>query len=422
MKSVIAILLSVVAATGLQAQDRVSTLAGRALVSGASNGPALTALFGDPAALVADAGGNLFIADSQNHVIRKISTNGLVSTFAGQGGAPGSNDGSGLQARFDTPSGIAIAPNGDFYVSDTGNHTVRKITTAGAVTTVAGLAGQSGFTNGLRTAARFNSPLGVTVAADGTIYLADSGNHLIRAIAPGGTVTTLAGRADNWGSQDGLGEAARFNGPVSVTSDEQGDLFVSDSNNHTIRRVTRAGLVTTWAGTPGGDGFTDGDRLQARFSKPAELAFDKHGSLFVADSFNHLIRKVSRAGKVSTVTGVAGADGAIDGSNGQARLFNPYGLAICPDGSLVVADAYNQLIRMVLAPFNVALHRSPGNVSLSWESLLGQTYQPQYQSEWAFESWTDLGAPIRATNLNATVPDYPGPSASRRIYRVIVVP
>ena len=132
----------------LAAQDSVTTLSGQPLVSGARNGPAATALFNDPAALVADAAGNLFVADSRNHVIR------MVSTFAGQAGTPGSSDGTGA-ARFDTPTGIALAPNGDFYVSDTGNHTIRRVTPAGAVTTFAGMAGQSGFADGSGTAARW---------------------------------------------------------------------------------------------------------------------------------------------------------------------------------------------------------------------------------------------------------------------------
>ncbi len=277
----------------VRAQDGVATLAGQALVSGSTNGYSTNALFNDPAALVTDPAGNLFVADSQNHAIRKISANGLVTMLAGQLGVPGSGDETGAQARFDSPCGVTLDRNGNLFVSDTGNHTIRKITPAGVVTTIAGRAGQSGFADGPSSSALFNSPLGIAVAPNGTIYVADSGNHVIRAISAGGTVTTLAGSAENWGSENGSGTNARFNGPVGLALDDQESLFVADSNNHTIRRITPDGAVSTWAGVPGVDGCVDGDAPSAKFCKPAELAIDRKNNLFVADSFNHVIRRIT---------------------------------------------------------------------------------------------------------------------------------
>ncbi|HEU0040156.1 MAG TPA: NHL repeat-containing protein, partial [Verrucomicrobiae bacterium] len=360
----------------VRAQDGVATLAGQALVSGSTNGYSTNALFNDPAALVTDPAGNLFVADSQNHAIRKISANGLVTMLAGQLGVPGSGDETGAQARFDSPCGVTLDRNGNLFVSDTGNHTIRKITPAGVVTTIAGRAGQSGFADGPSSSALFNSPLGIAVAPNGTIYVADSGNHVIRAISAGGTVTTLAGSAENWGSENGSGTNARFNGPVGLALDDQESLFVADSNNHTIRRITPDGAVSTWAGVPGVDGCVDGDAPSAKFCKPAELAIDRKNNLFVADSFNHVIRRITRDGKVSTITGVAGSSGAADGVDRQARFFNPYGLAFSPDGSLFVADAYNELIRVVLVPFSVVIQTANGDraVTLTWDSIIGRKY------------------------------------------------
>lgn len=415
------LLLSVVS---LHAQDRVTTLAGQVLVSGITNGPATNAAFNDPAAVVADAVGNLFIADSQNHVIRKIGTNGWVSTFAGQAGTRGSSDGNSFQAQFDTPSGIAITPDGDFYVSDTGNHIIRKLTLAGTVTTLAGIPGQSGFTDGNGPAARFNSPLGIAVGTNGTIYVADTGNQTIRKIASSGGVTTLAGSPEHWGSTDGVGPAARFNGPLGVALDDQGNLFVSDSFNHTIRRITPEGAVSTWAGQPGVDGCVDGEATASRFNKPAELAMDRRNNLFVADSGNHIIRKISNTGRVSTVTGQVGIAGSADGINGEARFFNPYGLTVAPNGSVVVADAYNELLRLVLTPFNLTILKTNvnGSADLSWDCVIGRSYQVQYQDALNATDWVNLGSPVNADSLTASKIDDDASRTPLRVYRVVLSP
>jgi len=410
-------------AAQLQAQDNVITNAGQALISGATNASGTNALFSNPAAIVADANGNLFVADSQNHAIRKISTNGIVSTFAGQLAVAGSTDGTGTQAQFDSPSGVALDKNGNLFVSDTGNHTIRKTTSAGVVTTIAGAVGQSGFTDATGTIAQFHSPLGLAVATNGTLYVADSGNHLIRSISPGGVVNTLAGLAETWGSADGTGTNARFNGPVGIALDQQGELFVSDANNHTIRKITSNGTVSTWAGVAGADGCVDEHRQLARFCKPAELALDAHGNLFVADSFNHVIRKISRNGNVTTISGLIGNSGSSDGVNGTARFFNPYGVAVRPDGILITTDAYNELIRVVFVPFQLTIQKMGGSNStaLSWDAVVGQRYQVQSMSALDSRAWTNIGSAVTATNLAFTMTDAPG-SATTKIYRVLVVP
>jgi len=399
------------------AQDSVHTLAGRALTNGSADGPVANALFNDPSALAADVAGNLYLADSQNHVIRKIGANGQVSTFAGQAGNASYAD--GTSPRFDTPSGIAVSISGDILVCDTGNHVIRKITASGAATTIAGTAGQSGFTDATGAAARFNAPLGIAVSASKLIYVADTGNHTIRVISTNGVVTTLAGSPGNWGATDGIGSAARFNSPLGLALDSHGDLFVSDSNNHTIRKISPDGAVITWAGMALQDGFNDGPRLAARFSKPAEIAFDAHGNLFIADSFNHLIRKISPDDNVSTVTGLARNPGAADGNNGQARLNNPYGLAILPDGRLAITDAYNQTIRSALPPTPLQLTVTPNQAFLTWPSIIGQTYQLQYADP-NFQSWQNLGNPVKATAISTTLADPALPRLPVAIYRLAV--
>src|SRR4051812_8588915 len=294
----------------MRGQDSVRTLAGRALQAGAQDGANTEARFNDPAALAADESGNLYVADSRNNLIRRVSPGGSVSTIAIIG------------TGFDTPSGIALSPQG-LIVSDTGHHVIRRINADGSTTTIAGSFGESAFQDGNGSAARFDSPLGLAIGTNGFIYVADCGNHIIRAIASDGSVTTIAGTAGVWGTNDGNGSSARFNGPVGLALDPEGNLFVSDSNNHTIRKMTPAREVTTLAGTPLESGFIDGPGRNAKFFQPAELAFDQnHDALFVADSMNHAIRKISSNGQVSTVTGFARTPGADDGENGRARLYN----------------------------------------------------------------------------------------------------
>ena len=219
------------------------------------------------------------------------------TTLAGLAGSAGTNDGTGNAARFNGPSFVAVDTNGNVYVADTVNDTIRKVTPGGAVTTLAGLAGSPGSVNGTNSAARFNYPGGVAVDSNGNIYVADTGNHTIREVTPVGTnwvVTTLAGLAGSPGGADGTNSAARFRYPGTVTADTNGNLFVADCYNYTIRKMTPVGtnwVVTTLAGLAGSPGSVDGTGSAARFSGPNGVVMDSAGNLYVPDQMNNNIRE-----------------------------------------------------------------------------------------------------------------------------------
>lgn len=325
----------------------VSTLAGLAGGPGSQDGIGSAARFYFPSGVAIDELGNGFVADRATQTIRKVAPDGEVTTFAGVFFNAGSQDGIGSEARFRYPSGIAADRSGHLYVADTDNHTIRKVSVPGqGVTTLAGLAGESGGSDGVGPLARFSSPSGVAVDGDGNVYVADRANHTIRMVTPGGTVSTLAGLSGTPGSADGTGSAARFRFPAGVALDVLGNVYVTDSENHTIRKVTPAGVVTTVAGLPGALGGADGTGSAARFSRPTGIAADAFGSLWVADGGNHAIRKVTPAGEVTTVAGAAGVAGSVDGTGSAARFYYPSGVAVGGSGEVLVADTSNQAVRV----------------------------------------------------------------------------
>ena len=324
----------------------VTTLAGLAGSFGCADGAGSAARFNGPCGVAVDGSGNLYIADSQNHSVRKIAPAGDVTTFAGLAG-PGSADGTGSAARFYCPFGVAVDGAGNVYVADNQNQTIRKITLAGVVTTLAGLAGSSGSADGTGSAARFYDPVGVAVDGSGNVYVADERNHTIRKITPAGDVTTLAGLAGNAGSADGTGSAALFHDPMGVAVDGSGNVYVADQTNHTIRKITPAGDVTTLAGLAGNAGSADGTGSAARFFYPQGVAVDGSGNVYVGDMNNCLIRKITPAGDVTTLAGLASSTGSADGTGSAARFYFPMGVAVDGSGNVYVADYNNDLIRKI---------------------------------------------------------------------------
>ena len=251
------------------------------------------ASFREPNGVVFGGDGNLYVLDSANHTIRKVTPAGEVTTFAGSGSS-GSDDGTGTAASFNYPRGVAVDGDGNLYVADTYNSTIRKVTPAGVVTTFAG-SGSYGSDDGTGTAASFADPRGVAFGGDGNLYVADTNNHSIRKVTPAGVVTTLAGSGSS-GSDDGTGTAAGFGEVMGAAFDGDGNLYVADAGNNTIRKITPAGEVTTLAGSAGSSGSINGIGPAARFSSPRGVAVDGDGNLYVTDTYNSKIRKVTPAG------------------------------------------------------------------------------------------------------------------------------
>ena len=324
----------------------VNTLAGYA-GQGSADGSGNNGRFNTPGGVAVDNVGNVYVADTGNHTIRKVTPAGAVSTLAGLAGNSGSTNGTGGSARFYAPQGVAVDSSYNVYVADTGNHTIRKITAAGVVSTLAGLAGNSGSTNGTGSSARFYAPQGVAVDSSGNVYVADTWNHTIRKITVGGAVSTLAGSPGNYGSADATGTSAQFYQPQGVAVDSAGNVYVGDTANHTIRKITPGGVVSTLAGSAGNYGSIDLAGSSARFYGPEGVSVDAAGNVYVADYFNHTIRKVTSGGAVSTLAGLAGNYGSIDQPGSSARFWGPQGVAVDSSGNVYVADTGNGTIRKV---------------------------------------------------------------------------
>ncbi len=342
------------------------TIAGAAGAAGSSDGTNSAARFDYPTGVALDGAGNLYVADE--YTIRKVTPTGpywVVTTLAGLAGSSGSADGTNSAARFNNPCGMAVDTNGNVYVADAYNYTIRKVTPIGTnwvVTTLAGSAGNNGSADGTNSAARFNYPNFLGMDTAGNLYVTDWGNDTIRKVTPVGTdwvVTTLAGSAGSAGYADGTNSTARFNGPDGVAVDSAGNVYVAEAYNDTIRKVTPVGtdwVVTTLAGSAGSAGYADGTNSAARFNWPGGGAVDSAGNLYVSDENNCTIRKVTPVGTswvVTTLAGLGGADasgnplhpGSADGTGSAARFNETVGVVVDSAGNLYVADWLNYTIR-----------------------------------------------------------------------------
>lgn len=336
-----ALLLGVSLLSASASAQVVTTVAGSGEL-GSADGTGPAASFWWPEGVAADGQGNLYVADSGCNRIRKILPGGVVTTLAGSG-AYGSADGTGAAASFFYPRGVAVDAAGNVYVTDSGSRKIRKVSPGGAVTTLAGT-GMHGNIDGPGAEATFAAPTGIAVDAAGNLYVANTATDTIRKITPSGIVSTLAGSGAK-GSADGNGTAATFRSPYGLALDAEGNVYVADHGNEKIRKVSPDGTVTTFAGS-GATGGADGPGAAASFSTPFGMAVDAAGNVYVADSGNNKIRKVSPDGAVATFAG-SGACGSADGTGTAAAFNGPSGVAVDGAGNVWVADTWNSRIRKI---------------------------------------------------------------------------
>ena len=392
-----------------------TTLAGTAGGSGSTDGVGSAARFNNPLGVAVDGAGNVYVADTYNRAVRKITADGVVTTLAG-GGSTGSTDGTGNAARFNVPQGVAVDGAGNVYVADAGNHAVRKITPGGVVTTLANLG--SGSSNGTGS---FDSPpidipppvlskSGIAVDHAGNVFVADTYNNLIRKITSDGVVTTLAGAN---------GYPAQFYFPQDVAVDGAGNVYVANANN-TIQKISSVGEVTTLAGSPSNPGSADGQGSAAQFNYPQGVAVDNGGNVYVTDSNQGTIRKITSGGAVTTLAGGAHGDGSTNGIGGFVQFNRPQGVAVDGAGNLYVADSLNNTIRLgttISTPASISTgsqSNMPANGATATLTITSSNANFNYQ--WRFNGAALSGA----TGLALTLANVQPANAGLYTYTVAI--
>lgn len=325
-------------------QVTVSALAGNG-TSGTTDAIGTSARFGSLRRMAVGVDGNIFVVDTGNNRIRKITPDGTVTTVAGS--TSGYTNATGTSAQFRNPTGIDIDGAGNLYVADTGNYAIRKISPTGVVTTLAGT-GSIGASDGTGTSASFRSVNDVAIDSAGNVFVADA--HVIRKITPAGAVTLFAGQWFNYGSTDGSGTNARFRDFIQgITIDSNDNLYVADAGNYKIRKITSSGDVSTVAGS-GTSGFEDGAGGAVQFGAISGITSDASGNLYVADETNNRIRVVSMGGVVTTYAGT-GVSGSTDGVGNVATFANPVGIAVDRATGVVYVAQSAYLVRKIVPQF-----------------------------------------------------------------------
>ncbi|HWD93931.1 MAG TPA: hypothetical protein VG938_16495 [Verrucomicrobiae bacterium] len=433
----------------------------------ANNVSATNAALTNPQGVAVDTNGNLFITDNDDDVVRKVDTNGIIATVAGKFGMTvfGGDSGQATNATLNHPNNLAISPDGTLYIADIFNQRIRRVSPGGIITTFAGNGAAAYSGEGTATLTSLNYPACVALDAAGNLFIADLINNRVREVS-GGTMSTVAGKSNpGFAGDGGLAANASLANPQGIGFDPLGNLYIADTSNNRIRKIDTSGIITTVAGNTGTNFTGDGGlATNASLSMPWSVCVDNSSNVFIADFGHNRIRKIDSTGHISTVAGKSNT-GAFGGDNGpatRASLNGPACVALDSTGNLYIADWHNNRVREihyaglptltlsnvavtnfgnyavivtspsgsvtdsftlnVVAPPNFsAVSFSNGVRQLTWISQSNLSYQVQYATNLANPDWLDLGGPITATNNSASATDATTTDPSR-FYRVKWMP